>query len=180
MSSVEWWLPVDGYEGLYEVSSLGRVRRVEAFQPSYSGRERKTSLSNCGYKRVVFLKGGVRRTFSVHRLVAVAFIPNPDGKKTVNHKNGVKTDNRAENLEWATTKENIKHAFDTGLKENCRKRGEENPRSRLTLVQVAEIRSSSLSLAELARRFGVSTSTVHLVRRYKTWKRTDVCDHTAR
>ena len=95
----EVWSWIPGYKNLYAVSNEGRVYSTR------SCRCLNPKLSRAGYLRVNFAVGGVMRTFSVHRLVANAFVPNPDGKPTVNHLNEVKTDNRAENLEWATMRE---------------------------------------------------------------------------
>ena len=104
----EIWKDIKDYEGLYQVSNLGRVRSVK--------RDKVMSLltRQHGYKSVqLHGNGGNKRgfkTFSVHRLVAEAFVPNPDGKLEVNHINEDKTDNRAENLEWMSHKENSNHA----------------------------------------------------------------------
>lgn len=95
----EVWKDVFGYEGLYEVSTLGRVRN------SKSGRIRKQSI-NKGYYVVGLSKDARKKMFFVHRLVAVAFVPNPEGKREVNHLDEVKTNNKADNLGWATPKEN--------------------------------------------------------------------------
>ena len=94
----------------YMVSNLGRVRSYRV----HTGRAKmlKPTKHRQGY---VVLRL-TEHQYLVHRLVAAAFIPNPEGKKTVNHLNGVKDDNRVENLEWATQSENNKHAFRTGLK----------------------------------------------------------------
>ena len=105
---MEKWRDIAGYDGLYQVSSEGRIRR--------DGRIRKLSIDRGGYCNVSLSRHSVQRTLKVHRLVAVAFIPNPEGKKTVNHKDGNKKNNRVDNLEWATQSENIIHANKTGLR----------------------------------------------------------------
>lgn len=107
----EEWLPVCGYEGIYEVSSLGRVRSVDRHIISADGREydRKgvlmTPFYNRGYLGVVLKK----KTFQVHRLVAEAFVPNddPEHKIQVHHKNSVRDDNRSVNLQWVSTSEHV-------------------------------------------------------------------------
>lgn len=103
---MEEWREVVGYEGIYKVSSYGRV------QNSY-GHILKPEISRNGYERVTLFD---RKKYQVHRLVAIAFIPNPQNKEVVNHKNGVKTDNAVDNLEWNTWSENVSHAYATGLK----------------------------------------------------------------
>lgn len=100
---METWKSVVGYEGLYEVSDLGRVKSL------WYGRERilKPGKSNKGYLYVVLCKDGeTKKTLHIHRLVAEAFIPNPNNLETVNHKDEVKTNNVATNLEWLSMKDN--------------------------------------------------------------------------
>lgn len=110
------WKDVPGYEGLYQVSDEGRV--VGTVRRGSSGNEIKSHIRRDGYRYVVLYKDAKGKNFALHRLVAMAFIPNPENKREVNHKNGDKTDNRVENLEWTTPKENTKHAFDSGLNNN--------------------------------------------------------------
>lgn len=106
---IEEFLPIKGYEGLYEISSFGRVKNVN--RNSFL----KPKLTECGYYKVNLSKpclsgkGHILKTYAIHRLVASAFIPNPDNKKQVNHKNENKTDNHVWNLEWVTAKENVNH-----------------------------------------------------------------------
>lgn len=109
----EIWKDVPGYSGLYQVSNKGRIKSVErrVNGPKCNGRivrERilKPANDSDGYKTVVLFNGKTRRTRTIHRLVALAFIPNPDEKKEIDHINAVRADNRVENLRWATRKEN--------------------------------------------------------------------------
>ena len=109
----EEWRDVAGYEGLYQVSSEGRVKSLERTFIDKIGRERyvkecflKPGSDRGGYLRVGLCDGGKRKTLKVHRLVCEAFHENPDNKPQVNHINEIKTDNRACNLEWATAREN--------------------------------------------------------------------------
>lgn len=104
----EIWKPIAGFEGVYEVSSLGNVR-------SANGRMRKPFMIPKGYLMIDLFHNYRLTRARVNRLVAEAFIPNPDNKTEVNHKNENKTDNRAENLEWTSKSENMIHAYRTGL-----------------------------------------------------------------
>lgn len=126
----EHWVPIPNYEGYYEISNLGNIRSINRSIPTKSGylkpeKERIITrrISNKGYLTVTLSKKGQSNTHHVHRLLALAFIPNPDHKPIINHKNGNKLDNSIENLEWATYSENALHAYRNGLyKSNDRKR----------------------------------------------------------
>lgn len=122
---MEIWKDIKNYEEFYEVSNLGRIRRKEGYVNSGIKHNTKRLVKSyvlkqnkkrSGYLTVDLSKNNIVKTISVHRIVAITFCENPLNKKEVNHINGNKQDNRAENLEWVTPSENIKHAFDIGLK----------------------------------------------------------------
>ena len=129
---MEIFKDIDNYEGLYQVSNLGNIRSI------LNNIILKATKNGDGYRFVKLYKNKKPSNFRVHRIIATKFIPNPEGKKYINHKNGVKWDNRIENLEWCTFKENIQHAFDSGL--NTPNKGEKCGRSILKQSQVNEIR----------------------------------------
>ena len=119
------WHPLKGHEGLYEITQCGSVRVVGSQKAlnSVIGKNGTNVLSQqltkFGYKKVLLSKDGLRKTYTVHRLVALTFIDNPFNKKTVNHIDGNKTNNHLSNLEWATQSENVLHSFNQlGKKSN--------------------------------------------------------------
>lgn len=117
--TVELWSAIDGFPN-YEVSNLGDVRSTN-YNKTGMTKKLKLIKTSGGYLTVTLSCNHVQKREKVHRLVAKAFIPNPENKQEVNHKDGNKTNNRLDNLEWATRSENQLHAFANGMKENVRR-----------------------------------------------------------
>lgn len=113
---METWKDIKGYEGIYQISDKGRVKRIGSYRNQAtswkSGRLLKPTPKDRGYMIVGLSNNNKVKTAYVHRLVAEAFIPNPQDKPTVNHKNGDRSDNNASNLEWATYLENNIHSIE--------------------------------------------------------------------
>ena len=150
---------VVGFEAYFQVSNLGNVFSKR------SNRILKTTKSETGYWAFATSINGIAHTFRVHRLVAEAFIPNPESKPYVNHKDGSKTNNMLSNLEWVTAKENSAHAWATGLQlpRPC-------PNRKLTAEQVREIRASNLSQIKLASIYGIDRGNIGRIKRRETYK----------
>lgn len=172
----ETWKTIAGYEGLYEVSNMGRVRsltRLSSYR-NRSGRmdERvikgkllRPQSQRSGYLHVGLSKDGIVTTYRVHRLVAAVFVDNPEGLYEVNHIDEDKTNNRADNLEWCDHKYNNSY----GSKPL---RGERNPMAKLTIEDVDEIRyrrASGEMLKTIAADFGISINHVCNLAQGKRW-----------
>lgn len=166
----EEWCDVSGYEGLYQVSSCGRVKSLARTKLGKGGcvlevKERilKAGLGNHGYLFVCLYKDNKNNTPTIHRLVANEFIANTENKPEVNHLNG-KTDNRVCSLEWVTPKDNIAHAIETGLMNNV---GENNGRCKLTdndceLIKI-KYATGKYTQKELGEEYGVTPSNISII-----------------
>lgn len=171
---MEIFKDIENYEGYYQISDLGRIKSLQRSVKNHSGfskvlKERYLNpcISKTGYYVVDFKKDGVRKTFKVHRLIAIAFINKIEDKDFVNHKNGIKTDNRIENLEWCTIAENNHHSRSIGL---TNQEGYNSSSSKLTAEQVMFIINTDISLKDLAVMFNVNFSTVYRAKKRKTYK----------
>jgi hypothetical protein len=153
----ERWLPVGGYEGLYEVSCYGRVRRIHRRPGGQAGHVLR-GVRIAGYLQVHLARDGTYLWHRVHRLVAAAFLgPCPAGIH-VNHKDLCRHNNRLENLEYVTPLENARHAVAAGVADF---RGERGPGAKFTNAQAAEIRAMrGLTQVQLAARYGVNHTTI--------------------
>lgn len=161
-SEEEIWKQAPGYEGLYNVSNLGNVFSIVS-------NRLLTPYLRKGYKSVWLTKMRIEKNILIHRLVAIAFIPNPENKKEVNHLDGVRNNSLVTNLEWATHAENIQHADKTGLRSN---KGENCKTSKLTSQDVFEIRRMKgiMTQRALAKKFNVKSPTINAVQQRQNWK----------
>lgn len=170
----EIWRDIEDYDELYQVSNFGRVR---SWINNSNNRRKipkilKSAKNKHGYLYVNLCKKGKQRVLRVHRLVAQAFIPNPENKPEINHINGIKTDNRVSNLEWITQKENIAHA----IKNNLIPLGELRYNAKLTNEQVKKIRQQYIPYSQefgthaLARKYAVSRKTIISIVHHKSYK----------
>lgn len=157
----EIWKDIKGYEGLYQISNFGRIKSI------LSNKFLKAGKAN-GYRNVVLYKNKLKKTFNIHRLICINFISNPYNKPCVNHINGIKSDNRLENLEWVTHSENKIHAFKIGLES---KKGEKHHFSKLNEKQAIKIKyeHKDLSQKEIAKIYKIDSSSVSNIRRGVTW-----------
>jgi hypothetical protein len=169
---MEVFKTIKGFEN-YEISNLGNVKSL-----NYNRTKKEKLLKKCndsdGYEVVILCNKLGKKTLKVHRLVALHFIDNEDNKKEVNHINGIKTDNRIENLEWCTASENQIHAYKIGL--------QINPKRKLTLQQVEYIRQNCRkkylinNIPEtviFSQKYNVSVSTINKILRNYSYKKTE-------
>lgn len=177
MENENVWKTAVGYDGIYNISNNGDLKSLKRILVCKNGlwrlpeRMMTPQLSREGYLCClltdVFKK---KKTVKLHRLVAIAFIPNPENKEFVNHINGIKTDNRVDNLEWVTKSENTIHAYKLGLMNVPL--GENNYQTTLTSKEVLEIRAIGKTMrgVDVAKKYNVGKHVICNILSRKTWK----------
>ena len=169
----EIWKDVVGFEDRFQISNLGNI---------YSKKNKKQLVqgtSKTGYKVLstrIGGKNGIYKCFKVHRLVAQAFIPNPENKPFVNHIDGNKLNNHVNNLEWCTNQENIKHAYDTGLLDLTHLQEFNKKARKLTKEEVYFVRKhytprhKEYGARALGRKYNVDKNTILDILSFKAYK----------
>jgi|HubBroStandDraft_2_1064218.scaffolds.fasta_scaffold00002_112 hypothetical protein len=171
----EIWKDIAGYEGYYQVSNMGRIKSLERKVHGRRGLLKEMMLglypNHRGYLLVLLSKGNLKNRLIVHRLVAQHFIPNPENKPEVNHKDGNKQNNSDWNLEWFTRLENAHHSINV-LGKN--QRGQNHAQAKIKEEDAIEIimlhRTGVFTYAELGRKFNLNDGHVSGIVRGKTWK----------
>ena len=174
---VEIWKDIEEFEGRYQVSTLGRVKSMPKIWISGNrGTLRskgetiiKLSIDGGGYCQADLSINNKSKKHSVHRLVAKAFLPNPENKRCVNHINSDRADNRIENIEWATHSENTKHAVKSGT--HYKGVGENHNCAKLTEKDVLAIRKlkGKLTQQEISSRFNIGRRTIGKILNNELW-----------
>lgn len=180
---VESWANIVGFEGYYKASTYGKIKSLSRLIIRSNGKNSGTSnfisnekilkhgISKTLYHSVSLMRDGIKYQNLVSRLIATTFLINPHNYPEVNHKKGIKSDNRASQLEWCNHSQNQKHAFDTGLHPGfINSKGELAPNSKLTAIQVDEIRLSvGVSQVKLAKKYNIDRTQIGRILNKKSW-----------
>lgn len=158
--------PVPGYEGHYTISESGAVFNL------WSKKVLKATIDKDGYYAVGLRSSGTKKTFKIHRLVALVYIENPLNKPEVNHKDTNPANNHFSNLEWATRLENVNHSLTEGNRKLNPPAGTKNSQSKLTerdVHGIRALRSIQVSYSKIATQYGVTIGTIWKITSGKTW-----------
>lgn len=164
----EIWGDFIGLEGIFVVSNKGRIRRI-LHRKNLTNRLMKSFINKGGYRQIRLCYLGQHNVYSVHRIVAIAFIPNPLNLPEVNHKDGNKSNNCVENLEWVTNLENIRDAWRTGFAKP--QKGVAHGGSKLTESQVLEIRAleGKMTQKAIGLIYGVNHQAIYKILKRIRW-----------
>lgn len=176
----EEWKDIEGYEGAYQVSRSGEVkglprrvyRRDGTKGAMLDERVLKGAMNSSGYLTVTLSLNSKQKSSFIHRLVAEAFIENPNDFEQVNHKDRNKLNNHVENLEWVTPQENSAHG-NSLESDKERNRGSSNPNSKLTekcVIEIRRLRKKGIKIQEIADKFDIHNSSVSTICNNKSWK----------
>ncbi len=173
----EIWKDIIGFEGFYQVSNMGRIKSlakiIKHSNPKLQCNRKERILRQTktnGYLNVSLCKYGIVSQHTSHRLVGLHHVDNPENKPCINHKKGIRHDNRATEIEWATHSENQKHAYDIGL--HTKMIGENVNGVKLTEEDVVKIRtllSNGHTQKKIGLTFGVNSSTISDIKTKTTW-----------
>lgn len=168
---------VVGYDGRYEVSDCGSIKRVARLEDKRKSRLSEKMLRpailKIGYPMVSITKDSKQKSYYVHRLVALAFLPNPEGLPMVNHKDSDKTNNHVSNLEWCTNSHNLKHAYENGKMDHrqpARGSGHGNAiLSEAAVLKIKRMLTAGFAGVEIAKEFSVTKSTISGIKHGRGW-----------
>ena len=175
----EIWRNVQDYEGLYQISNLGRIKRlaywhnvgIKNIKKIYK-QERilKQSRDSSGYKQVCLTKNSKKKSYSIHKMMAIAFIPNLENKEQVNHKDGNKINNIIDNLEWCTYHENLRHAMNHDLRAIGEKHGAAKLKNDDVLYIYKTFKNGEKTIQQLCKMFNMSYASIRDITVKRYWK----------
>lgn len=187
----EEWKDIEGYEGLYKISNSGKILKLpytildkESNIRNYKGGSTPTPINSSGYKKCILRKEGIAKNYYLHRLMAIAFIPNPNNYPVINHKDGNKLNCNLSNLEWCTHSDNDKHSLNMGLRStsayNKIKVGENSRRfSDEDVCEIFDMFESGMSKQEISEKFGCYSSVICNIINGKTYKAVEIDELTS-
>lgn len=175
---IEVWKPIINYEGIYEISNLGKIKSFPKDRFCFGHKRTESTkliktdtFHPSGYRFVTLIKDKVRKSYAVHRLVGIHFIDNPENLPQINHKDTIKTNNIYSNLEWCTNFYNQQHAIENGLVNYVK--GEKHGGAKLKEIDIPVIRrlfSEGLNKHQIAEIYGIHPKHAYSINMGKAWK----------